>query len=163
LAQEPAAVKLNHLALITWPTPRQQASTRRNRPFKFRLMLDQFRQTLNPKLDVANQLGREISRPQLAFPQIFPLRRGRVRRTATLKEESNFDRINRINRMDKMTMDVCLSGSVLNPVNPVHPVQRSFDRCSPNGNAASPSRPRVVLTEAVASGRRPYFPVSVSA
>ena len=47
-------------------------------------MADQFRQTFNPELDIAKQLGREISRPQLALAQIFPLLRTRVRQTMTL-------------------------------------------------------------------------------
>jgi hypothetical protein len=37
-----------------------------SRPLELRLWLDQVRQTFNPKLDVAKQLGREIFRPQLA-------------------------------------------------------------------------------------------------
>jgi len=45
---------------------------------------DQFRQTFKPKLDVAKQFGREISRPQLAFAQKLPLFRGPVRQTVTL-------------------------------------------------------------------------------
>ena len=45
---------------------------------------DQFWQTFKPKLDIAKQLGREISRPQLALAQIFPLLRRRVRQTMRL-------------------------------------------------------------------------------
>jgi len=73
---------------------RYRASPFRNRPLEFRLRLDQFLQTFppslrelrwagKPELDVAKQLGREILRPQLAFAQIFPLFRGRVRQTVS--------------------------------------------------------------------------------
>ena len=56
---------------------------RRNRLLKFRLMLDQFRQTFKPELHVAKQLGREIFRPQLALPQVFPLLRRGVRQSVS--------------------------------------------------------------------------------
>ncbi|MGA2555428.1 MAG: GxxExxY protein [Verrucomicrobiota bacterium] len=44
-------------------------------------MADQFRQTFNPELDIAKQLGRKIFGPQLALAQVFALLRGSVRHT----------------------------------------------------------------------------------
>jgi hypothetical protein len=59
---------------------------RRNRPLKFRLRFDQFRQTFKPELDIAKQLCREILRPELALAEKFPLLRGRVRPAVTADE-----------------------------------------------------------------------------
>ena len=43
-----------HRLRYDWTRPRQQALPHRNRPLEFRLRLDQFRQTFNPKLDIQN-------------------------------------------------------------------------------------------------------------
>ena len=56
-----------------------QAFLHSNWPLKFRLNLDQFRQTFNPELDVAKEFCRKILRPQLALAQKFPLFWRRVR------------------------------------------------------------------------------------
>jgi len=61
--------------LIAWATARRQTFPHRNRPFGFRLRLNQFRTAFNPDIEVARQLGPKIFRPQLVLAQKFPLRR----------------------------------------------------------------------------------------
>ena len=56
---------------------------------------DQFRDTFKPELDVAEQLGREIFRPQLALAHKFPLFRGRVRHTVAPHDPPQFHRLAR--------------------------------------------------------------------
>ena len=59
--------------------------------------LDQFRQTFNPELDVAEEFSREILRPQLALAQVFPLFGPGVRPAVTPDQTPQMHRLFRGN------------------------------------------------------------------